>query len=472
MKRIIALVFATFWVFSVFALDSCAAGKGVEKVVFTESLTMLKGKTDKVGVKNADKKTKLTFYSTDKSVASVTSSGKITANKCGIATVVGIAEKGKVTVAVRLKVKVIKSHNFLYKAAGKSFAKIAGTAKGIPVFVTGKQLAKGGKSKIKLKNASADDKVSFSSTNSAVAAVDRSGNITAVAPGKAYIVAKVKRGRKTFTFKEIVKVVASDKNTTITDTQRNNYYSRAAFVGSSIGVGQEYYFKSQGSGYLGDPLFLVRKNYAFVNDKRTKTKFIPIYDGVAMRAKDAIKKSGVDKAFINMGINDMYNGPKTAYGNYIEYLKEIREENPKVELFIESTTGVHAKGENKVVNSSRVKELNRLMREYCKDRENIYFIDITSRMLNKNGNLSDDCTTDKYVHLTKKAYAMWMEDVTAYTDKLIIKKQNVEDAVKTAEESKSKTLVKRARKMASNLHASTFKNDMMKRIDAVKAKHR
>ena len=298
--------------------------------------------------------------------------------------------------------------------------------------------------------------------------IDGSGNITAVSAGSAYVKATVKRAGKSFVFKENVRVVESDQNTTITTTERNKYYSTSAFVGSSIGVGQKYYFDRQGSGYLGNPLMLVRGCYSFNNDKRLNTNYVPLYKGVAMRAKDAIKKSGVDKVFINMGTNDFYSSAQSTYNAYVEYLEGIRKENPTVEIFIESTTGVHARGQKRVLNSANVRAMNSMIEVYCSKHKDMYYIDITTRMLDSNGHLSSACCSDNYVHLTNRAYAMWMEDVTAYTDKLMIKKQNVEDAVKTAEESKSKSMIKRASNKVSYLSDSTFKTNMINRLNSIK----
>ena len=466
-KRAISLALCLILVFS-FASIAAAKGKPV-KIIFKEKLTMLKGTSDCIGGKYFDSKTKFSFSSDDKTVASISSDGRINAKKSGIAHIRCEALKNGVAVVMKLRVKVLISRNSLIKAKGTAISKTR-SAKKLPVYIISKQIQKGSASRISVVCLKKGEKVLFSSNKTSVASVDSSGKIVAKAAGSAVITAKAKHSGKTFYFKERVIVADRLKDETVSTAERNSFFSTSAFVGNSVGLGQKYYFDRQGSGYLGNPLMLVRGCYSFYNDKVLSTSYVPLYKGTPMRVKDSIKKSGVDKAFINMGTNDFYSSAQNTYEQYVEYLEGIRSLNPTVAIFIESTTGVHANGQKRVLNSANVRKLNELMKDYCSKNKNMYYIDITTRMLDSYGYLSSSCCSDNYVHLTNKAYELWMEDVISFCDNLLIRQQNVEDAVKTAEESRNPKLIKTAKGKANTLKSSTFKSRMLDRINAIKAK--
>ena len=151
----------------------------------------------------------------------------------------------------------------------------------------------------------------------------------------------------------------------ITAKERNAYYGKSAFIGSSIGVGQRMYFERQGAGYLGGPVMLVRGCYAFHNDKGHVSKYMLHFRGQPMQAKYAVKAANVDRVFIAMGTNDFIHGIDQVYQDYVDYVEGIRKVNPMVVIFIESTTGVTRGRQGKTLNSRNVAELNRRMKKYC-----------------------------------------------------------------------------------------------------------
>ena len=472
MKRVVSFICVFILIVSFiggFSSNSFAAEK-IKDVSFKAGTVLYKGKSEYISFSNVDNKTKVTFSSSDSSIASVSKEGKITAKKCGVSVITAKASKsGLPSIILKIKIKVLISRNAITKTYGKKYSVSAANSK-IPSAVFYKQLSRGAKSQITVSSLSKTDKLSFSSSDNSVATVDSTGQIKAHKAGNTIIKATVNRSGKVFTFIYKIFVVSKASNTSISTSDRNKYYSTSAFVGSSLGLGQRNYFNSQGSGYLGNPVMLVRGCYSFANDKRAARDYIPVYKGVAMRAKDAIKKSGVDKVFINMGTNDFHSSAENTYNAYVEYLQGIRKENPKVIIFIESTTAVHAKGQKRILNTRNVKKLNAYMKEYCSKQKNMYYIDITTVMLDKGGNLSSACCSDNYVHISRKGYELWMKEVTSFTDKLMIAQRNAEDAVKSAEEGQNKEIVKYAKKKVSALKSSTFKSRLEARLKNIKTK--
>lgn len=209
----------------------------------------------------------------------------------------------------------------------------------------------------------------------------------------------------------------------ITEEQRNSYYKNSAFIGSSIGVHQQTYFRTQKKGYLGNPLFLVKGCYAFHNDFGNNKPYMLTYNGVTYHAWDAIKVSGRKKVFINMGTNDLLVSAQNTYDNYVKYLKKIRNVNPDVLIFIEATPPMVNSSQMSVLNNANINKLNSLMKSYCKGQKDMWFVDVNTPLKNANGGLKNEYSSDGYVHINNKGYASWMKTLTAYTDDLMVKER-------------------------------------------------
>lgn len=139
-------------------------------------VTLYVGKSVQLKVKGTTKK--VTWKSSNKKVATVTSKGKVTAKKKGKATITAKVSGKKYTCKVTVKEVALKS---------------------ISLNKTSLTLEKGNKYTLSVKykpsNTTVNKKVSWSSSNSSVATVDKNGNIYASSAGKATITAKV--GNKT-----------------------------------------------------------------------------------------------------------------------------------------------------------------------------------------------------------------------------------------------------------------------------------
>ena len=260
------------------------------------------------------------------------------------------------------------------------------------------------------------------------------------------------------------------KTKKITSKQRKAFFKKSAFIGSSIGVGQKMYFDSEGYKTVGKPTMLVRGCYSFYNDKHARSKWLIRYNGKAMPAKKAVKKCKCKRVFIAMGTNDFHGNADVVYKDYVEYIKGIRKANPKVVIFIESTTSVTASHQGKYLNSRNIKKLNNKMKQYCKDHKDMYFIDVSSKLNTKNGHLKKKYASDNYCHLTMSAYKIWTKELVKYTDKLMQKESAAKKAVKAAEKSKSEKKVQEAKKLVNKLEKSTVKSNLNKRIKKIKVK--
>lgn len=263
------------------------------------------------------------------------------------------------------------------------------------------------------------------------------------------------------------KTTKAAKKEVVTKKQRDGFYKRSAFVGSSIGLGQKYYFNRQGKNYLGSPKMLVKGCYSFYNDKHRVSKWMITYKGKNMQAREAIKAAKVKRVFISMGTNDFVGDANKVYKDYVDYLKGIRKMNPTVVIFIESTTSVSAARQGKYLNSRNIAKLNKLMAEYCKKNKDMYFIDVSSKLNDKNGHLKRKYASDNYVHLTDSAYKIWTNQMIKYTDKLILKERAAKKAVAKAEKSKKEADVTAATNLVNALELSTVKDELTARLKAI-----
>ena len=197
------------------------------------------------------------------------------------------------------------------------------------------------------------------------------------------------------------------------------FLSQSAFVGNSVGEGLTMYNNAKGKVPLGNATMLTRVSYSFMNDAGRAAKFMPVYNGKAMQAKDAIKLCGASYVFICMGTNDLVGS--TPVGNAVErykqYIAGIMTENPAVTIFIESCTPTRP-GSN--VSNEKITQFNAQMQVYCDMFPNMFYVDIASPLKDTSGYLSASLCSDGSCHLTNKAYEIWANTVRAYITNFLI----------------------------------------------------
>ncbi len=196
------------------------------------------------------------------------------------------------------------------------------------------------------------------------------------------------------------------------------FLAQSVFVGNSVGEGLTMYNNANKKVPLGNAVMLTRVSYSFYADANGMSKFLPRLNGVAMRAKDAIKQSGARYAFICMGTNDLVGSstPESAFAKYQQYLAGIMAENPTVILFVESCTPTRP-GSN--VNNDKVTAFNAYVQAYCNSFPTMFYVDIATPLKGPDGYLSASLTSDGSVHLTNKAYAIWANTIRAYITNLM-----------------------------------------------------
>ena len=258
---------------------------------------------------------------------------------------------------------------------------------------------------------------------------------------------------------------------TITKKERDSYLGKSGFIGSSIGVGQKMYFDSKGKGFLGNPVMLVRGCYSFYNDQTSNTPYMIHYKGTAMKAKDAVKKSGIKRVFICMGTNDMYRTASATFEAYKDYIKGIQKKNPKVVIFIEAMPPVRrSTSSGSGLNNHNINLLNQKLAAYCKKQKDMYYIDINSVLKDKDGRLKASYCSDNYCHITFEGYAVWTNVLCDYVEQLLRDEKRAEKAVKQAGKTRLKEDIDYAKKCVGQLDNSTVKDRLKKKLKKIKEK--
>ena len=198
----------------------------------------------------------------------------------------------------------------------------------------------------------------------------------------------------------------------ISDAAVTSLFNDALLIGSSTTVGFNLYFNSYGRGIMGDVTVCSRVSYSLLNDMTTRTSYIPMLDGVPMRARDLIRNSGCRYAFICMGTNDIQNG---VVERYCTWLDDIRSVNPNVVIFIEACT---PSLDNHPSNSD-IRALNAGMQQYCNTHSGFYFIDTYTPLADSNGVLQSRYCSDGNVHITYAGYAVWIDTLAEYARQYI-----------------------------------------------------
>ena len=254
----------------------------------------------------------------------------------------------------------------------------------------------------------------------------------------------------------------------VSKKEMKKYFNKSAFIGSSIGLGQRMYMNSEGKKYMGHPKMLVKGCYSFTNDHGGKYSIS--YKGKSGPARYVVKRSKSKRVFINMGTNDLFEGHKRVFARYKKYIASMKKVNKGIVIYIESMPPVHKSGEKSNLNNKNVNKLNKKLKNYCKKKKDVYYIDITTPLKDKRGGLATKYCSDHYVHITMAGYRVWHKKVYKDVKRILKDEKKAKKAVKYANKYKAANEIQRAKKLVKKLHKSTVKSKLKKKLKKVKVK--
>lgn len=192
------------------------------------------------------------------------------------------------------------------------------------------------------------------------------------------------------------------------------WFADAVFVGDSITLGWKNYnnlMLEKNESFFGQTHFLCEGSYGSGHalEPISDTSMHPMYGGEQHYVWDAVKLMGAKKVFVLFGMNDLsIHGVDGAADNFEQVIERINETNPGVQIFVISAMYMYKGSEREILNNRNLYLYNQNLVQIC-ERKGCEFVNIASHLIDENGFLTDEYSSDHYVHQTYKAYAVWAD---------------------------------------------------------------
>ena len=127
---------------------------------------------------------------------------------------------------------------------------------------------------------------------------------------------------------------------------------------------------------------------------------------------ELIIKQTPEILFIYEGDNDIAGGKKISkiFKHAKKLVKNIKTDLPKTKVILISQKPSIAR-EN--LKKDYIK-LNKKLKKYCKNQDNLEFADVWNIMLDENGNVFQDIFIEDGLHMNKKGYDLWAKVIGEY----------------------------------------------------------
>lgn len=192
------------------------------------------------------------------------------------------------------------------------------------------------------------------------------------------------------------------------------WFSDAVFVGDSITLGWKNYnnlmLKEQGD-FFGNTRFFCEGSYGVRNAlvPISSESLHPVYGGSKRYIWDAVSLMKAKKVFLLFGLNDItLLGVDGTAEKFEELINKIVEVNPGVRIHIISAMYMYKGSEREKLNNKNIYLLNQKLAALC-NRRSWEFVNIASHLIDENGFVPDEYSSDHYVHQTYKAYEVWAD---------------------------------------------------------------
>ncbi len=193
-----------------------------------------------------------------------------------------------------------------------------------------------------------------------------------------------------------------------------DWFADAVFVGDSITIGWKNYnnlMLESDPAFFGQTRFICEGSYGSGHalEPISGSSMHPVYAGEQHYVWDIVKLMGARKVFILFGMNDLtIFGVDGSVDKYSQVIDHIAAENPGVQLYIISAMYMYRGSERVVLNNSNLYLYNQRLVQLC-ERKGCEFVNIASHLIDEDGFVPDEYSSDQYVHQTYKAYAVWAE---------------------------------------------------------------
>lgn len=197
-----------------------------------------------------------------------------------------------------------------------------------------------------------------------------------------------------------------------------SWFDDAAFIGDSVSGWLSFYSGEKG---LGGATFLTATSLGIENALRevSENSVHPSYQGVKMKAEEAVAKCGAKKVYIMLGMNDISYGVERVTADYVKLIRQIQAASPSVQIYVQSVLPMitTSKRADSKLNNTTIKSFNETMKAACQQNE-WYYLDIGSVYADEHGGMRADACADPDgmgLHVTAGATAAWVDYLRTHT---------------------------------------------------------
>lgn len=200
-----------------------------------------------------------------------------------------------------------------------------------------------------------------------------------------------------------------------------SFFEHSVFVGDSISVGFESYCNTHADSIMTDTTsFLARSSCSvkvLISDNALTAhqNVVPLYNGTPQYVEDSIMQTGaVEKVFLCFGVNDLVvSSPEEYINNIRTLISRILAKNPDVAIYAISVPCVDASVSVGNLSNDAIMSANILLQEACQEN-NWGFINLSEYLMNENGDICQEYSSDGYVHENSLAYDVWTKILKNY----------------------------------------------------------
>ena len=210
------------------------------------------------------------------------------------------------------------------------------------------------------------------------------------------------------------------------------FYADAVLVGDSVMLGFRNYCTKSQDPFLKNMGILCAGSFSVHNsfDPINSSSVHPVYQGKKRHVWDSIALMGKKHVFLFFGLNDIAVDNNTP-ALYQQLVANIKAASPEAQINIISMTYVARGAGRKRLNNTNIRAFNTVMKNICAE-QGWGFVDMANPLADGNGDLAAAYCSDKYVHQTPAAYAVWTKVLREYAGEILSKTEAVK-TVETAE---------------------------------------
>ncbi len=422
-------------------------------------MRLYKGDTTFIDIckKSADK---VEVSSSDKDVVSINLKGKITAKKCGRATVFIHLVSEECIRDISLEIKV-EYCSYDSKSSQGSGIKRNSNSVSVKVY---NEMRKGGKVSFSI-----DPDMSIKSSKPSVVSI-KDGMIYAQKKGDSNVTVSLDKEGSTVKICTIKVTVKNKKKLKPKVAQKDAFFKNSLFTGNSLGIGFRYYCDNKYKSFLGNVINISAKSYSFMNDlsKVTSSSLHPTYHGKKKKVKDHVKDIKPKHIILHYGMNDLnIYGVLGSADHYKSFIKNLEKVDKDAHFYIMAMTPVmQNKGR---LNYTDIKKFNKYLKKYAATKDNVTFIDVFTPLLEKGTTrLKKSYCSDGFCHLTFAAYDVWRDKLYEYAAKQIVINTKANDAYHTVKDTLSEEDYENASKLVNKMQAGRDRNKLLKKLKKLK----